>query len=222
MKKYDLVIFDCDGTLVNSEPLNNSVTADMIAEAGLPQYDVQYCLDHFAGITLTNIIKILEDRHPGTRFAADAVIVARSRVKVRMAAELQLIPDAVETVRAIASQCKTCVASNGERGSVLQSLELSGLSLLLPETVTFTADMVKNPKPAPDLFLFAAEKMGVAPERCLVIEDSKFGLLGAVTAGMDALGIIGVHHYPEEQAAILTQTGAKAIITHLPEILSYL
>lgn len=221
MNKYDLVIFDCDGTLVNSELLNNSVTADMIAEAGLPQYDLQYCLDHFAGITLTNIIKILEDRHP-VHFPTDAVAVARSRVKARMPAELKSVPDAVETVRTIASQCKICVASNGERGSVLQSLELTGLSVLLPEPLTFTADMVKNPKPAPDLFLLAAEKMGVAPKRCLVIEDSKFGLLGAVSAGMDVLGIIGVHHHPEEQAKVLTQTGATAIITHLPEIIDYL
>ena len=221
MKKYDLVIFDCDGTLVDSELLNNSVTADMIAENGLPQYDTQYCLDHFAGITLTNIIKLLEDRHD-VRFPADTVAVARQRVKERMAAELRTVPHAVETVREIAAHHKICVASNGERGSVLQSLELAGLSLLLPEPVVFTANMVKHPKPAPDLFLLAAEKMGAAPERCLVVEDSKFGLLGAVTAGMDVLGIVGLHHHPEAQARTLTETGATAIIRHLPEILDYL
>lgn len=221
MKKYDLVIFDCDGTLVDSELLNNSVTADMIAEAGLPQYDTQYCLDHFAGITLTNIIKILEDRHK-VKFPDNTVAVARQRVRERMAAELKTVPDAVETVREIAARYKACVASNGERGSVLQSLELAGLSLLLPETVVFTANMVKHPKPAADLFLLAAREMGADPKRCLVIEDSKFGLLGAVTAGMDVLGIVGLHHDPDAQGKILTQTGAMAIIHHLPEIKSYL
>lgn len=221
MKQYDLVIFDCDGTLVDSELLNNSVTADMIAETGLPQYDTQYCLEHFAGITLTSIVKILEDRHKVT-FPSDIVAVARQRVKARMAAELKTVPQAVETVRQIAAHHKICVASNGERGSVLQSLELAGLSLLLPEPVVFTANMVKHPKPAPDLFLLAAKEMGVKPQRCLVIEDSKFGLLGAVTAEMDVLGIVGLHHDPVQQAETLRQTGATAIIHHLPEILDYL
>lgn len=222
MRKYDLVIFDCDGTLVDSEALNNSVTADMIAEAGLPQYDIHYCLDHFAGITLTNIIHILEDRHPDVRFPTNAISLCRERVSLRMADELKTVPNAVETVRQVADQVKTCVASNGERGSVLQSLELSGLSQLLPEPVTYTANMVKHPKPAPDLFLFAAKQMGVPPKRCLVIEDSKFGVLAARSAGMDVLGITGVHHNPVEQAKILTQTGATAIIVTLPEMLAYL
>lgn len=221
MRKYDLVIFDCDGTLVDSERLNNSVTADIIAEMGLPQYDTDYCLEHFAGITLTSIIKILEDRHQ-ISFPDNLVEITRERVKQRMPAELGTVPDAVETVRQIARDYKVCVASNGNRGTVLQSLELAGLGVLLPENIVFTANMVKHPKPAPDLFLLAAKTMGVAPERCLVIEDSKFGLLGAVTAGMDVLGIIGLHHLPADQAEILRRTGAMAIIHTLPEILDFL
>lgn len=219
---YDLIIFDCDGTLVNSEALNNSVTADMIADAGLPQYDLQYCLDNFAGITLTNIIHILEERHPGVKFPDDAVALCRQKVAVRMPAELQSVPHAVETVEAIVRDYKTCVASNGERGSVLQSLTLTGLKPFFADEIVFTANMVAHPKPAPDLFLYAAEKMGVAPERCLVIEDSIFGVQAARAAGMDVLGITGVHHDPDHQAVALRENGATDIIITLPGILEFL
>lgn len=219
--RYDLIIFDCDGTLVNSEALNNSVTADMIAEAGLPQYNLQYCLDHFAGITLGNIIHILEERHD-VRFPENAIDLCRQKVQMRMAAELKSVPHAVETVEALVQNYKACVASNGERGSVLQSLVLTGIKPFFPDDIIFTANMVAHPKPAPDLFLFAAKQMGIAPERCLVIEDSIFGVQAARAAGMDVLGITGVHHAPEHQAIALRDNGATDIIMTLPDILAFL
>jgi HAD superfamily hydrolase (TIGR01509 family) len=218
---YDLIIFDCDGTLVNSEALNNGVTADLIAEMGLPQYDLQYCLEHFAGSTLTHIIELLETRHDVT-FPKDAVELTRQKVKHRMPGELKAIPQAVEAVGALAQDYKICVASNGERGTVLQSLDLTNLKQFFPEDIVFTANMVAHPKPAPDLFLFAAKNMGVAPERCLVIEDSIFGVRAALAAGMDVLGITGTHHAPEDQAQTLRENGATDIIMTLPGILEFL
>lgn len=219
---YDLIIFDCDGTLVNSEALNNSVTAEMIADMGLPQYDLQYCLDNFAGITLTNIIQILEERHPDVKFPDDAIELCREKVALRMPTELAGVPHAVETVAALMQGYKICVASNGERGSVLQSLDLTDLKPFFADEIVFTANMVAHPKPAPDLFLYAAQKMGVAPERCLVIEDSIFGVRAARAAGMDVLGITGVHHDPGHQAVTLRENGATGIIITLPGILEYL
>jgi HAD superfamily hydrolase (TIGR01509 family) len=216
-----LVIFDCDGTLVNSEALNNSVTAAIMAENGAPQYDLDYCLNHFAGIRLSEIIAMVEERH-NLRFAPDAVEQYASRVTARMPQELTAVKQALETVRTIATRGPVCVATNGERGNVLKSLSLTGIADIVPEERVFTANMVKHAKPAPDLFLYAAEKMGVHPDRCLVIEDSVFGVQAAQAAGMRVLGFTGVHHDPDHQAGLLKRDGAMAIIQTLPEIIAFL
>lgn len=219
--RYDLIIFDCDGTLVNSEALNNGVTAELIAQMGLPQYDLQYCLDHFAGSTLTYIIDTLEARHD-VRFPDDAGAWCHERVLARMATELKAIPHAVETVEALGRDYKICVASNGDRQTVLKSLAQTLLARFFPEDHVFTANMVAHPKPAPDLFLHAAATMGVLPERCLVIEDSVFGVRAARAAGMDVLGITTTHHAPDDQAMALRESGAADIMTGLPGILEFL
>lgn len=217
----ELVIFDCDGTLVNSEALNNSVTAAIMAENGAPQYNLDYCLNHFAGIRLSEIIAMVEERH-NLHFVPDAVEQYAKRVTERMPLELKPVKAALETVKTIAARGSVCVASNGERGNVLKSLLLTGVAEIIPDTKTFTANMVKKPKPAPDLFLYAAEKMGVDPEHCLVIEDSVFGVQAARAAGMRVLGFTGVHHDPENQADLLKRNGATAIIQALPEIIAFL
>ncbi|MGZ9108347.1 MAG: HAD family hydrolase [Micavibrio sp.] len=216
-----LVIFDCDGTLVNSEALNNSVTASIMAENGAPQYDLDYCLNHFAGIRLSEMIAIVEERH-NLRFATDAAEQYASRVTARMPQELKVVKQALETVEMVAARGPVCVASNGERGNVLMSLSLTGIAAIVPAERTFTANMVKHAKPAPDLFLYASEKMGVHPDHCLVIEDSVFGVQAARAAGMRVLGFTGVHHDPENQAALLKRDGAMAIIQTLPEIVAFL
>lgn len=216
-----LVIFDCDGTLVDSEALNNRITASIMAENGAPQYNLDYCLNHFAGIRLSEIIAMVEERH-NLRFAPDAVEQYRKGVLERMPFELKPIKAALETVNAVAARGPVCVASNGERDNVLKSLSLTGIAGIIPDNLTFTADMVRHPKPAPDLFLYAAQKMGADPEQCLVIEDSVFGVQAARAAGMRVLGFTGVHHDPENQAALLTRNGATAIVQTLPEIIAFL
>jgi beta-phosphoglucomutase-like phosphatase (HAD superfamily) len=114
------------------------------------------------------------------------------------------------------------VASNGERSNVVESLNLTGLKKHFVDGHIFTKIQVKNPKPHPDLFLFAATQMGVAPENCVVIEDSAAGVRAGVAAGMMTFGFTGASHDPIKQAEILKSAGATAVYPRLIHIREHL
>lgn len=119
---------------------------------------------------------------------------------------------------------KICVASNGERSSVIKSLKMTGLYEAFDggEDHIFTKIQVENAKPAPDLFLFAAEKMDVLPKDCAVIEDSVAGVRAGIAAGMYVLGFTGSHHNPAMHANALKEAGAHRIFSDLIHIADYL
>lgn len=221
MSAFDLVIFDCDGTLVDSERLNNSATSKILSDMGFPQYDTDYCIAHFTGTTLKDILKIVGTRHGVTlpdNVKADYV----EAVNNRMAAELRAAPDAVAVVKAVAASCKICVASNGQRSNVLKSLAVTGIDRIIPEAEVFTANMVANPKPAPDLFLMAAEKMGALPGRTLVIEDSIPGVTAGLAAGMTVFGYTGLAHDKALQKISMEKLGVHVISESLNDILPFM
>lgn len=221
MNKTELVIFDCDGTLVNSELLHNNVLAGMLAEYELCQYDTQYCLDNFSGKSLSDILRGLEAKH-AMQFRADILSQLAGRVSARMEQDLQIVEGALATVKALAGKCKVCVASNAERTNVLTAVRVSGIGAIIPEEHVFSASQVARGKPAPDLFLYAAERMGVRPEACLVIEDSVTGAKAGVAAGMRVIGFTGVHHAPEPQKHALTAIGVEAVVETFPAIAEFL
>lgn len=214
---YDLIIFDCDGTLVDSEYLNNKVTADLLAELGLPQYNVDYALEHFAGKSMTDIRKFIEV-DAGVSLPDSFVAEYAKRVTAGMPTLMKRIPGAFETVRDLHTRIKICVGSNGERSNVLTALSIAGLSPFFPEENVFTKSMVKNAKPAPDLFLLAASRMGTAPGKTLVMEDSVTGTKAGVAAGMDVVGITATFHDPDGQASLLKAAGARHIVEHFADI----
>jgi beta-phosphoglucomutase-like phosphatase (HAD superfamily) len=128
---------------------------------------------------------------------------------------LKAVEGAPELVSAVAGRYKSCVASNGERSSVLSSLTITGLIEHFKDASIFTKNQVQNPKPYPDLFLFAASQMGEPAERCLVIEDSVTGVRAGVAAGMTVWGFTGTHHAPEKHAETLKEAGANAVFESL-------
>jgi len=213
----ELIIFDCDGTLVDSEYANNLATVHLLNEMGFPQYDIGYAYRHFMGRTLTNILAAIQ-AETGFVFPADM----RERY-IRKCRELQKepagVPGALETLSRCRGNAKICVASNGERELVLGSLKLAGFvpSPVKPDSV-FTRNQVKQGKPAPDLFLFAASAMNADPSRCLVIEDSETGVVAGVSAGMRVWGFTGTSHEKERQGERLRLAGAEGIVDSLIHI----
>lgn len=223
MKRFDLVIFDCDGTLTDSEYLNNQAVLDVLHEEGLTQYNLDHAYQHWLGNTLTSInLKI--QMETGHVFPSDIIDRQIRRVAELQKTSLKPVDGAPDLVRAASEQYKICVASNGERSNVLRSLELTDMMpYFTPETV-FTKIQVKNPKPAPDLFLFAASHMGAEPERCVVIEDSAAGVMAGAAAGMTTWGFTGSSHNPEKQRETLLAAGADDVfptLIHIRDLLSH-
>lgn len=223
MKKYDLIIFDCDGTLVDSEYLNNKVSSDGLIALGLSEYTPERCITEFAGVSWTEIKSILETRHniEIPRYVIDDYI---RNVQEQMETYMKQIDGALDFVRIANNKAKICVGSNGMRVNVLQSLQLSGMMDYFTEDQVFTKIQVKNPKPAPDLFLLAAETMGIVADKCLVIEDSPTGVAAGVAAGMDVWGFVGTSHEPELQRKKLIDRGAGEVFDrfiHIQERLGY-
>jgi HAD superfamily hydrolase (TIGR01509 family) len=209
-----LIIFDCDGTLVDSETLNLQAILDVIGTFGINDYDLDHAHAHFTGLRFSKIIQTISGE-TGVTFPEDAKLLYRSRVRELARSHLEPIEGAIEMVRKAAACAKICVASNGERGNVLYSLEKVGLLDFFEEKHVFTGLMIENPKPAPDIFELASKELNTAPAQCLVIEDSPTGVTAAVAANMNVWGFCGTHHAPEEQAAKLRTAGARCIHTHM-------
>lgn len=216
---YDLIIFDCDGTLVDSEYLNNKVSSDLLIEFGLTEYTPMRCLEEFSGSTWTDIKNKLEKRHD-VQLPAGFIETYIQTVQDQMAGMIKPIEGALYFVEGCNSQShlKICVASNGQRENVIKSLGLQGFDDYFQEDNTFTRIQVPNGKPAPDLFLFAADKMGSDPARCLVFEDSPTGVLAGVAAEMEVWGFVGASHDPKKQEKVLLEAGASRVFSHFIHI----
>lgn len=213
----DLLIFDCDGTLVDSEYLNNLALVQIMTEEGLHQYDLDYSFAHWVGLRLKHIIEQVA-RETGHVFPPDMSARYVARTHELAPHYLKRIEGAEELVVAAAQHGPVCVASNGQRTSVVESLVMTGLKKYFTDDKIFTAVEVPNGKPAPDLFFHVAKKMNVPPTRCLVIEDSVPGVIGAVAAGMRVLGFANASHMSEDYAAQLKNAGAESVFDTLIHI----
>ena len=189
----DLVIFDCDGVLIDSEILYCRIDAEEFSRAGYPITSGEVARK-FVGISYDTMLKMIAEElgHP----LPDEVSV---RVNERVA---EVIPAELKAVKGIARLLDrigipVCVASNTATERLRWNLEIAGLLARFDPHV-YSAKMVARGKPAPDLFLHAARQFAVPPERCLVIEDSTVGVGAAVAAGMPVLGFVaGEHCWPE-------------------------
>lgn len=184
-----LVIFDCDGVLVDSEPVSVAVLIDMLAHLGV-QMTEEEAYQRFLGRSLANMTATLWEEY-GIETDIDFLEHMRSALFERFRLELKAIDGIAETLDRL--NVPRCVASSSQPERIRYSLGLTGLIEKF-EPHIFSATMVKNGKPAPDLFLHAAHEMGAAPANCIVIEDSPAGIAAAKAAGMCVFAFTGGSH----------------------------
>lgn len=184
-----LVIFDCDGVLVDSEPIALRLLLETLAGAGLA-LDPEAAHARFLGRSLASTREILA-RDFGLELSDAALAEMRRRLYAAFRDELRPIPGIAATLDAL--PCGYCVASSSQPERIRLALAVAGLWDRF-EGRAFSATMVARGKPAPDLFLFAAESLGYAPAACLVVEDSPAGIRAAKAAGMRVVAFTGGSH----------------------------
>jgi HAD superfamily hydrolase (TIGR01509 family) len=182
-----LVIFDCDGVLVDSEVISNRVLASMLTAEGLPT-TLTEARREYQGLLLTAVVAKAQAAL-GRPLPEDWLGRYERERAEAFRRELRPVPGAANAVERICEAgMKVCVASQGKLDKTRLSLQLSGLRDLFPDRALFSAWSVPRGKPHPDLFLHAASVMGAEPSRCVVVEDSASGVTAAVSAGMRAFG----------------------------------
>jgi HAD superfamily hydrolase (TIGR01509 family) len=211
--KIELVIFDCDGVLVDSEVISCRAHATTLTRHGYP-ITADQVLDRFLGVSDREARMTIE-AELGRSLPADFEAQMKQAALQRYADELRLVPYIAETIAAI--DLPKCVASSGTPEKIRHGLTCAGLHDILAPHI-FSAVQVKRGKPAPDLFLFAAGQMAAAPERCIVIEDSIPGITGARAAGMTVLGFHGGSHCRPGYAETLRAAGASVTFDDMREL----
>jgi HAD superfamily hydrolase (TIGR01509 family) len=212
-RKIDLVIFDCDGVLVDSEVISCRAHAATLTRHGYP-ITADQVLDRFLGVSDLEA-RLIVEAEIGRKLPEDFTSQVKQATLQRYADDLQPVPYVAEAVAAI--NLPKCVASSGTPEKIRHGLTCAGLYDILAPHI-FSASQVKRGKPAPDLFLFAAEQMKVQPARCVVIEDSVPGVTGARAAGMTVLGFHGGSHCRPGYAATLRAAGAGATFDDMRQL----
>jgi len=181
-----LVIFDCDGVLVDTERIAVRIDVAVLAELGWKMSEAEV-IERFMGKSDDAMTREIE-AHTGRKLPESWEAPFRHLYREAFAAELTPVPGVVEALDTIT--LPTCVASSGTHEKIRYTLGLTGLYDRFAGRI-FSVDDVRRGKPAPDLFLHAAGRMGAAPERCAVVEDSPYGVQAARAAGMRAFGYAG-------------------------------
>jgi HAD superfamily hydrolase (TIGR01509 family) len=212
MTEPDLIIFDCDGVLVDSEVLSCRCLSKVLAGYGI-ELGLDQALDLFLGRSVTAVVEHYEalGRSVPEQFSTEL------RAGVHAAFLAALCP--IEGVNTVLEglQIPHCVASSSDVDRVSFSLSLTGLAPHFDSRL-YTSQMVKRGKPAPDLFLYAAERMQADPGRTLVIEDSISGVTAAKAAGMTVWGFVGGSHYQSRDGkAILYKAGADRVFGRMAD-----
>ncbi|RAG85996.1 hydrolase [Streptacidiphilus pinicola] len=213
---YQMVIFDNDGTLVDSETTAHRVLSGFLTELGYPT-TLEESFHYFLGNAGRNVHTVVADRYGGT-LPEDFTARCHDRVFAAFDRGVVAAPGAAEVLAELGRrEVRYCLASSSDHAWIDLTLDRSGLREHLPASVVFSAEDVAGVgKPAPDLFLHAARAMGVAPADCLVVEDSPNGVLAARAAGMDVLGYTAL--MPAERLAAV---GATALIGTLRQVLDH-
>lgn len=208
MPKFELVIFDCDGVLVDSEPITNRVFGEMLHELGI-DVTPNEMFDLFVGYSMAQCLEIICQRL-GKMPPDDFVQKYYARARAALEVELKSVSGVEEALDQI--NIPYCVASSGAHEKMRTTLGITGL---LPrfEGKMFSATEVANGKPAPDIFLYAAAKLGVRPSACLVIEDTPPGVSAGVAAGMTVYG-----YSAETPAQRLLAAGAHRVFDNMGEL----
>ncbi|MFC3208601.1 MAG: HAD family hydrolase [Mesorhizobium sp.] len=219
MHRPDLVIFDCDGVLVDSEIVAARVEAEMLTAAGF-EISTEELIAAYAGLTFKDILMRVEEISK-IPFQVSLIDRTEEAVGRRLRTEVRAIEGVHEAVAAV--PVPFCICSNSRTERIEFMLEKVRLLPLFAGRIFSALETpTGKPKPAPDVFLHAAETLGADPARCFVIEDSVHGVTGAVAAGMRAIGFTGASHSYPGHADALTEAGAETVIRRWPELKSVL
>jgi HAD superfamily hydrolase (TIGR01509 family) len=210
---FNLVIFDCDGVLVDSEPIINRAHAQVLTACGYPITE-EVLVERFCGMSDPEMLEIIE-REWGCALPASYAERVGLMIQAGFRQSLAPIDGVAEALDSLA--LPICVASSSSLAQIRQKLKITGLLGRFGEHL-FSATMVARGKPAPDLFLYAARNLMTAPDRCLVIEDSPAGIDAALAAGMTAIGFAGGSHCGPEHGARLQKHGAALVIHDMLEL----
>ena len=210
MRAPDLVIFDCDGVLVDSEVIACRTDAECLGEIGIT-ITADEIMDRYTGTSAAAMIADLGARY-GKTVPADFADILHRRLWAAFETGLSAVAGIEDMLDALA--CRVCVASSSTPERLRHSLSLTGL-LRYFEPHVFSTTQVARGKPAPDLFVFAARAMHVTPQACVVIEDSIPGVEAAVAAGIPVYGFVGGGHCRPGHADRLRRAGASAIFERM-------
>jgi D-ribulokinase len=215
----EVVIFDCDGVLVDSEVIALAVTRRRLGEAGLRLSDEE-TRDRFLGLRLDSVLRRVETEL-GAPLPKEFPDDLTREILTTFARELKGVEGVRQAVEGL--RARVCVASSSAPERLNFALRVTGYETLFAPNIFSAAEVVQG-KPSPDLFLFAARAMGAAPNDCLVIEDSVAGVSAARAAGMRVFGFVGASHFSRlEEGADLTAAGAELIfedMARLPDIVA--
>ncbi|MDQ1899859.1 HAD family phosphatase [Paracoccus sp. WLY502] len=210
------VIFDMDGCLVDSEPMSLQTLADLMAAEGLPA-TTDELRRKFLGVSIQSIVSHIAealDRDDLPDFARDF----EERLLARYPTELRVIPGIPALLDDLSARgIMVAIATGSSIRRLAITLQVAGLAERFGAAV-FSADQVRHGKPAPDLFLLAASRLGIPPAACAVMEDSPHGIVGARMAGMRAVGFTGGTHLEgmrDDHARRLAEAGAVAVLPDL-------
>jgi len=208
-----LIIFDCDGVLVDSEIIAHALLAQMMTDLGHPMTMAE-AVQKFAGRSLVDTLSLIEATL-GRSIPDDLGQCYGRLLLERLRRDLKPIAGVKAAIAAL--PYPRCVASSSSLERIRLSLEATGLASLFGANI-FSATQVAHGKPAPDLYLFAATRMGVAPEHCVVVEDSTLGVIAARAAGMNVVGFTGAAHATNDAAQPLAAAGACCVISSMADL----
>jgi HAD superfamily hydrolase (TIGR01509 family) len=213
--KPDLVIFDCDGVLVDSEVLSCQCLSEVLGDCGI-ELSKDHALELFLG---RSTAAVLHHYQADRRLVPETFLTElKARVLQRFRESLQPIAGVGPLVSSL--QSPFCLASSSDPERVSFSLALTGLAPHFGDRL-YTAQLVARGKPAPDLFLYAAARMQAAPERTLVVEDSVSGVTAAKAAGMTVWGFVGGSHYRSRDGrGMLYDAGADRVFDRMADFWS--
>ena len=210
-----LIIFDCDGVLVDSEVISNRILAEHLTAAGLPT-TLPEARSLYQGLLMPHVVTRAEERLG--RALPDGWLDGYQRERIEaFRRELRSVEGAAELLECLRETgIDFCVASQGSLEKTRLSLELTGLDHLVPAEAVFSAHQVERGKPSPELFLYAAASFATDPAHCLVVEDSPTGVAAAVAAAMPVAG-----YAADSDEEALREAGAEILLSlaELPALL---
>lgn len=215
MSGFDLILFDCDGVLVDSEIIAAKVESKLLTEAGYP-ISVEEMGERFAGMTWKNILLSIE-KEVDIPLSASLIDKSEQLLDQRLAREVKVIEGVAFALARLKGP--RCICSNSSSARLDMMLSKVGLKEAFAPHIYSAKDLgADRVKPKPDIFLHGASQFGVSPSKCLVVEDSVHGVHAARAAGMRVVGFTGASHTYPSHADKLTDAGAETVIARMTDL----